>query len=387
MRTNELDDLLTNAVTHGGIPGAIAIVGDRDGVVYAGAFGTVDVRTGAPMPLDAILRIASLSKAVAAIAAMQLREQGVLDLDTPVGEILPEFDEVMVLEGFEGDRPILRRPHTRGTVRHLLTQTSGLTYDAFDAGLLRYGEVTGVPMPVTGELRAFASPFIAEPGSRFAYGMSTDWTGRVIETLSGLPLEAYFRRHILDPLDIRDMTFSPTAEQWERVAPVHLVADDDSAAVIDFEFPTEREFDPAGHGLYATALDYLKIQRVLLGGGEADGVRLLAPETVADMSRNQIGDLTIAPMISARPDFSRDVHLPPGVKWGLDLLVTETGRPGMRPAGSTGWCGTFNSFYWIDPVNGITGALHTQYLPFYDARAVDLFDELERAVYRSGTSV
>src|SRR5260221_10742997 len=105
-------------------------------------------------------------------------------------------------------------------------------------------------MPVSGLLSAFRSPFVHEPGSRFAYGMSTDWTGRLIEHVSGLPLEQYFRRKICDPLAVEDMTFSPTPEQWGRVAPVHLVADDGKAQAIDFEFPTEREFDPAGHGLY-----------------------------------------------------------------------------------------------------------------------------------------
>src|SRR5262249_15994784 len=161
---------------------------------------------------------------------------------------------------------------------------------------------------------------------------------------SGLPLEEYFRRHIREPLGIADLTFSPSPEQWRRVTPVHLVADDGTARVIDFEFPTEREFDPAGHGLYATALDYLPIQRLLLRGGELGGVRLLGPKTGADMFSNHIGGLTIEPIVSARPDFSRDVAFPSGVKWGLDVMVTEEARPGYRPAGSAGWCGTFNSF-------------------------------------------
>jgi methyl acetate hydrolase len=381
MDADALDALLSAAVGPGGIPGAIGIVGDRDGVVYARPFGTIDVRTGAPLPLDAMLRIASLGKAVAAIAAMQLVEAGMLDLDTPVAEIFPEYDELMVVEGFDGDRPLLRRPRHRGTVRNLMTHTSGLTYAPFDANLLRYGEVTGVPMPVSGELRSFESPFVCEPGSRFAYGMSTDWTGRVIERLSGLPLEDCFRQRVLEPLGIRDMTFSPDAEQWTRVAPVHHVADDGSASVIDFEFPQEREFDPAGHGLYATAGAFERIQRVLLRGGELDGVRLLREETVQDMFANHIGELPLERMVSLLPQFSRDIVPPPGMKWGLDLMVTAEGRPGYRPTGSAGWIGTFNNYYWIDPVNGVTGALHASYLPLCEHRATDLFDAFERAVY------
>ncbi|MFN8224768.1 MAG: serine hydrolase domain-containing protein [Gaiellales bacterium] len=379
----ELDNLFTTATGTGGVPGVIAALADRDGTRYMRSFGTVDVRTGAPMPDDAVLRIASLSKAVAAIAALQLIEQGRLALDTPVGEILPAFDDVKVLEGFDGDRPLLHPPAIRPTVRHLMTHTSGLTYDAFNADLLRYAEVTGVPMPVTGQLIAFGSPMVCEPGSRFAYGMSTDWTGRVIEAVSGLSLEEYFRRHISDPLGITDLTFSPTAEQWRRVAPVHLIAADGSAQVIDFELPTEREFDPAGHGLYATAGDYLKIQRLLLRGGELDGARLLQERTVREMFTNQIGELVPGRHVSARPEFSRDLQFRPGSKWGLDIMVTETPVPGLRPAGSGGWCGTFNNFYWIDPVTGITGALHASYLPLCDERVVDLFETFERTVYAS----
>ena len=336
MDTDGLDGLLAAGVANG-VPGVIGIVGDRDGVVYAKAFGTVDARTGAPMPLDAMLRIASLGKSVAAIATLQLVEQGALDLDTPVAEIFPEYDELMVVEGFDGDRPLLRRPEHRGTVRNLMTHTSGLTYAPFDANLLRYGEVTGVPMPVSGLLTSFQSPFVCEPGSRFAYGMSTDWTGRVIERLSGMPLEDVFRQRVLEPLGIRDMTFTPDAEQWTRVAPVHAVGEDGSAVVIDFEFPREREFDPAGHGLYATAGAFERIQRVLLRGGELDGVRLLREDTVRDMFSNHIGDLAIERMVSLMPSFSCDIVAPPGMKWGLDLMVTEEGRPGTaRPAAPAG---------------------------------------------------
>lgn len=380
MDLDALDGLLAAGVANG-IPGVIGIVGDREGAVYAKAFGTVDVRTGAPMPMDAMLRIASLGKSVAAIATMQLVEQGALDLDTPVAEIFPEYDELMVVEGFDGERPVLRRPRHRGTVRNLMTHTSGLTYAPFDANLLRYGEVTGVPMPVSGLLVSFESPFVCEPGSRFAYGMSTDWTGRVIERLSGMPIEQVFRQRILEPLGIRDMTFSPDAEQWTRVAPVHAVGEDGSAAVIDFEFPQEREFDPAGHGLYATAGAFERIQRVLLRGGELDGVRLLREDTVRDMFSNHIGELELERMVSLMPAFSGDIVAPPGMKWGLDLMVTAEGRPGYRPTGSAGWIGTFNNYYWIDPVNGVTGALHMSYLPLCEQRAVDLFDAFERAVY------
>ena len=134
-----------------------------------------------------------------------------------------------------------------------MTHTSGLTYAPVrrQPAALRRGH----RRPHAGQrpLTSFQSPFVCEPGSRFAYGMSTDWTGRVIERSAACPSRTSSASASCEPLGIRDMTFSPNAEQWTRVAPVHAVGDDGGAVVIDFEFPQEREFDPAGHGLYATA--------------------------------------------------------------------------------------------------------------------------------------
>jgi CubicO group peptidase (beta-lactamase class C family) len=151
--------------------------------------------------------------------------------------------------------------------------------------------------------------------------------------------------------------------------------------VIEFEFPAEREFESAGHGLYASAGDYLTIQRVLLGQGEVDGVRLLRPETVELLGRDHLAPIPIETHASSRPEFSRDMDLGGGLSFGLDISITTERRPGLRRVGSLGWCGTFNSYYWVDPDAGVTGAVHMQYLPFYDEQAVALAETFERAVY------
>ena len=374
-----LDELLADAVAAGRVPGAVAIVADADGTRYLGAHGTRGA--GAPMTADTIFRVASLTKAVVAIAVLALVERGELDLDTPVGEIIPAFDEVMVLEGFDGDRPRLRPPRRRATVRHLMTHTSGLTYDAFSDDLLRYGELTGVPMPSSGRKACFATPLLFDPGERFAYGMSTDWTGQVLEALTGETLAAHLHARVAEPLGLRDLAFALDAEQRGRLAGVELRQPDGSFAAIDFEWPSDAEFDSAGHGLYATAGDYARVQRLLLRGGELDGVRLLAPETVAMMTRDQLGGLPIERMPTARPQFTYDLDVGPNATWGLDIMVTARGEPGLRPAGSAGWCGTFNNYYWIDFENGIAAALHCSSLPLFDPGATGLFRDFERAVY------
>jgi methyl acetate hydrolase len=378
-----IDALLERACETRSVPGTVAIVGDRDGVAFERAYGSADLERDIALQEDAIFRVASLTKAVVAIAVLQLVERNELDLDTPVGDIIPSFDEVKVLEGFDGDTPRLRAPRRRATVRNLMTHTSGVTYDAFQQDLLRYGTVTGVPMPSSGLLSSFASPMVVDPGERFTYGMSTDWTGQVLEALTGKPLAEIVRERVTGPLGLDDIAFTLDPQQTRRLAPVQLRTGEGSFEVIDFEWPADPEFHSAGHGLYATAGDYMVVQRLFLRGGEIDGVQLLEPETVALMTTDELAKLgiRIERLVSARPDFSYDLVPRPNVSWGLDIEIATADTRGLRPAGSFGWCGTFNNYYWIDPKNGLAAALHMSYLPLFDPAATELYEQFERAVY------
>jgi CubicO group peptidase (beta-lactamase class C family) len=378
-----IDVLLSRACEEHRVPGVVAVIADRDQIRFLRAYGSANVELGLAMHEDAVFRVASLTKAVVAIAVLSLVERGELDLDAPVGSIIPAFDEVMVLEGFDGEVPRLRPPRRRATVRNLMTHTSGLTYDAFEPNLMRYGTVTGVPMPSTGLKACFRSPMVFDPGTRFAYGMSTDWTGQVLETVTGQTLDGYLHEHVLDPLGLTDIAFRLDDDQQPRLAAVHLRAGDDEFKVIDFEWPPDPEFDSAGHGLYATARDYAEIQRLLLRSGELDGVRLLQPETVDMMMSDHLGDVRMQRLPTTRPDFTYDLDPGPNVSWGLDIMVTTKGAPGLRPAGSAGWCGTFNNYYWIDRAAGVAAALHMSYLPLFDPAATGLFERFECAVYES----
>jgi len=383
MDTDAIDRVVRSIVDDGYAPGAVAIVADRDRVLFSGASGFRNSETRQPMTIDTIFRIASMTKTVNAIAVLQLMEAGGLRLDTPVGDILPEFDEVQVIDGWDGETPRLRAPGTRVTMRHLLTHTSGLTYDALNAEAFRYVAATGVPMPSSGRLATFASPMVVEPGTAWTYGMSADWTGRVVEAVSGLSLEEYYRRHILEPLGMPDTTFTLRDTQRARLAPVHARQIDGSFAPIDFEWVEDPEFLSAGHGLYSTAADFVRVQQLLLREGELDGTRLLAAESVRLMYTDHLSPLTIEPMPSTIPAFSDYMDLGPGLSWGLDALLTVEQRPGMRAVGSAGWCGTFNTIYWVDRASGLTAALYLQTLPFWEPGALAAFESFERAVYRS----
>jgi methyl acetate hydrolase len=380
-----VDTMLERACEQRAVPGVVAVIADSDDIAFERAYGSANIEQDVALQPDAIFRIASLTKAVVAIAVLQLVERRQLDLDTPVGDIIPAFDEVQVLEGFDGDMPRLRAPRRRATVRNLMTHTSGVTYDAFQEDLLRYGAVTGVPMPSSGLKASFASPMVVDPGEKFTYGMSTDWTGQVLEALTSQPLDEIVRDRVTGPLGLDDIAFTLNAEQTRRKAPVHLRQEDGSFKVIEFEWPPDPEFHSAGHGLYATASEYMAVQQLLMRGGELRGVRLLEPETIAMMTSDELikQGIRMERLHSARPEFSYDLVPRPNVSWGLDIEITTADAPGLRPAGSFGWCGTFNNFYWIDPRNGIAAGLHMSYLPLFDPAAMDLYEQFERAIYKA----
>ena len=379
-----VDDVLQAAVDAGDVPCVVAMAGDRDGVIYEGAAGERTPGSGEMVGPDTMFRIASMTKMVATVAALQLVERGELDLDDPVETYLPEYGELQVLEGFDGDTPRLRAPASKATVRHLVTHTSGQTYWFWNADLVRWHEVTGTPDVLSGSMDIFKAPMVADPGAAYEYGINTDWLGRVVEAAGGLSLRDHFAEHILGPLGMTSTTFLMTPEQGENCVPIHLRGEDGAWAASDIDWSQEPEWWAGGHGLYSTPSDYLRFQRMLLNGGTLDGVKILEAATVEDAFRNQIGELDFPASIkTADPDSSDDFNAGPGYKWGLGLLLNTEDNPGMRAAGSGAWAGLFNTHFWVDPATGVTGAIYTQSLPFVEPRVFALYPAFESALYAS----
>jgi CubicO group peptidase (beta-lactamase class C family) len=379
-----IDGLLHEAVSLGTVPGVVAAVADRSGVLHEGAAGVRRAGTDAPMGADTMVWIASMSKAITSAAAMQLVEQGKLALDTPISAVLPALAEPKVLTGFAADGTPQLRPASRPiTLRHLLTHTSGHTYPFWNADCGRYEQHVGSPGIVSCQNAALEMPLMFDPGERWEYGIGIDWAGKAVEAVSGQRLDHYLREHIFEPLGMADTGFALSIDQIDRQSSVHARTPD-GLVPIEFGLPPEPEFHMGGGGLYATVGDYLRFLRMILGEGELDGQRVLEPSTVAMMVQNQIGELDMEqPMISAMPDLTHDVDLFPGMtkKWGLSFMVTTEDTPRGRRAGSVAWAGLANSYYWIDPTAGVTGVLATQILPFADPAVLDLFDRFEAAVY------
>lgn len=363
---------LAAALAETGIPGAVAMVGNREGVTETIAIGHAT---------DAVFQIASMTKAVVSVAAMQLVEAGKLSLDAPIGDVLPELAAPRVITGFDDNGAVQTRAAARAiTLRHLLTHTSGLGYDFVHADMAR----ARAEPPVPGTLAGLRTPLLFDPGDAWAYGISTDWVGLAVEAASGERLDAYIAAHITGPLGMVDSGFGLAAGK-DRLVP-NMARGPDGALV---PFPINigggaGEFVSGGGGMVGTASDYMRFVRMLVNGGSLDGVTILQPATVAAMTRNQIGPLRAGQMATTMPALSAEVDWFPGMTpgWGLGFLINPEPGPNGRAAGSCGWAGICNTYYWFDPASGLCAVLLMQLLPFGDPGALAVLAAFERAVTR-----
>ena len=379
---DSIDRVLHDAVNAGVIPGVVALAADTAGPLYTGAFGTRDGDVA--MTLDTVFNLYSMTKPLTSVAAMQLVEQGRVGLDEPVRDALPELGDAQVLDGFDDDgTPRLRPPQRPITLRHLLTHTAGFAYHIWNADILRYHDQTGVPTISSGSKACLRSPLAGDPGERWEYGISTDWVAQVVERISGQSLDAYFTKHILEPLGMQDTSFVPRPDQRARLARTWARLPDNSLEPLPITGAVDPDRCVGGGGLYATGPDYLRFLRMWLGGGVLDGVRILQAGTIVEMGRNQIGDLTAGTLATALPEVSHSVEFYPGVvkKWGLGTMLTTGALPAGRAAGSLTWGGLANTYFWIDPVRQVTGVLMTQIVPFADPGVLALVSDFERAIY------
>src|ERR1700722_18417669 len=377
-RIDRITALLADGVTQG-VPGVAVTAVFPDGEIVSAAAGVRDAGSGAEMRPDTVVWIASMTKAITAAGAMQLVEQGKLSLDAPIAEVLPSLANPQVLERFDAKgQPKLRSARGAITLRHLLTHSSGFVYDLWNADIARYLEVTGKPGIISCANAALELPLVFDPGTAWDYGIGIDLAGKAIEAVSGKTLGAYLADNLFLPLGMRDTVFRIRDDQRGRLARIH-VRSSEGVIATDLELPQSPEFEMGGGGLYSTVGDYLRFCRMVLGRGELDGVRVLAQNTVAQMSRNAMGELRCRPLKSASPGSTCDVDFLAGMQWGLSFLINPDALPTGRSAGSLAWAGLANSYYWIDPTKRVAGVYAAQVLPFFDADAVALFGAFETA--------
>ena len=373
-----LDQQLRAAIERKDVPGVVVIAGDRKGVIYQGAFGMAEVGAGRAMTADAIFSIASMTKAVTAVAAMQLIEERKLALDDPAAKYLPELANLMVFESFDAETGAykLRPAASAITVRQLFTHTSGLGYQFTSVVLSKFKPREGETYP--------AGPLLFDPGTDWIYGTSTDQLGKIVEKLSGKNLEAYFRERIFGPLGMNDTGYNVPAAKHARVVNVHRRGADGALAEQPRNPPQTATRFNGGGGLYSTAGDYLRFLLMLLHGGELGGARVLSNESVALMGRNHIGSVGVRAAKSTQPNLSNDfTFVDDGRdKWGLGFQITTAAVVGKRSPGSLSWGGINNTYFWFDPSRGVAGVILMQFLPFADVKALGVYDTFERGVYQ-----
>jgi CubicO group peptidase (beta-lactamase class C family) len=368
-----VETALEKAAERAAVPGFVAMARWRDGNEYLCAFGRRSIAGVEAMTPDTVFWIASMTKLVTSVAALQLIAEGKLSLETPVAEILPKFAELPILDGFDAaGAPRLRKAADAPTVRHLLTHTSGLGYTFLDADLHRYAEQTGIDIETSDRL-----PRRFEAGARWQYGTNTDWLGQVIAAVAGEGLDKLFARRIFKPLGMADTSFAPTPEQAARQAQVHARLPDGGLAPIEFGMPAPPHFMMGGAGLYSTASDYMKLLTGLLGDA------VLPASARPWLFDNAVGDLQCGFMPSVDHAMANDYEPMPGLpkRWSLGLLINLEPGPDGRSAGSGAWAGLANCYYWLDPARGVAAVLLSQILPFADPEMLGLVSTFERTVY------
>ena len=380
-----IDAVLRQGVDNGAVPHVAAIAADADGVFYEGGAGVrIAGESDDPVGTSTQFRIMSMTKMVCTTAALQQKERGDLDFDAPVADYVPDFADVRVLEGWDGDEPILVAPRTPPTVHQLVTHTSGLGYWFWNDDLVKYEAATGIPNVVPGSMDAFKAPMTAHPGEKFVYGINTDWLGRVVEAVAGKQLDAVIEEGIAGPLGMSNTTFHPSDAQRDN-ATVHVKGEDGSWGSAGSILNPEPDWWAGGHGLYSTPRDYIRFERALLRGGELDGTRILEEGTVDAAFSNQIGDLDFpAEIATADPAITDTLHAGPGWKWGYGLMINTQDIPGRRRAGSGAWAGLFNTHFFVDRSTGICASIYTNSLPFItEHEAWKLYGDFETALYAS----
>ena len=381
------DGVLNGVVTSSPrVPGVVAMATDRERNIYEGAAGKRRLDRDADMTTDTVFAIFSTTKPITGTAALQLVEEGKLDLDAPAKTYAPDIGKLQVIESFDtSGEPRLRAPKRDITTRMLLTHTAGMGYDFFNEKYNRLAQEKGQPSIITASKSALMTPLLFDPGERWEYGSNIDWCGQVIEGITGKRLGEVFKTRIFEPLGMRDTTFTLTDALRSRLADVHARNGDGSLAPMGFELPSPPELDMGGHGLYSAVGDYMRFIRMWLNDGAGERGRVLKAETVRMAEKNQLGDLKVTMLPGVIPSLSNDAEFFPGLSksWALSFMVNDEEAPTGRPAGALGWAGLANLFYWIDRKNGFGGFWATQILPFGDPVSFGGYIAFETALYSS----
>ncbi|WP_439382229.1 serine hydrolase domain-containing protein [Amycolatopsis lexingtonensis] len=388
-RLARLDAHFDRYVEDGRLPGWLAVVSRHGRVVHVGRGGHRDVEADLPVETDTLWRIFSMTKPITSVAAMMLVEEGLLELDDPISRWLPEFASPRVYVKGSALAPFTEPATSPIRVWHLLTHTAGLTYgfhhghpvDAiYRAAGFEWGTPPGADLAECSRQWA-ALPLVFQPGTEWNYSIATDVLGRLVEVVSGLPLDEFFSSRIFTPLGMTDTDFVATSAS--RLAALYVRDPASGRAVRNDAFGKSGTSRPdclsGGGGLVSSAGDYWRFTEMLLRGGELDGVRLLSPRTVALMASNHLpGHVDLEAF--GRPLFAEMPFDGHGFGLGFSVLEDPVKARTLSSAGEFAWGGAASTAFWVDPDEGLTVGFYTQLLPSSTYR---LRPQLRTLVYQA----
>jgi len=365
-RLSQIEEVMKRYIDDDLVPGTVTLVARKGKVVHLEAQGYRDVERKQPMTTDTIFRIASMTKPITSVALMMLYEEGHFQLNDPISEFLPEFSDMQVLiesDDYDFGVPYrLEAAKREITFKHVLTHTAGFMNQYRDGHLALFqnrkrisaGDDLAAYIKLLAEL-----PLGFHPGENWEYGPSTNVAGRLVEVISGMTLETFFRERIFEPLEMDDTYFYLPEAKLVRFAAQYRPGKDGKIELADAPTTESRfvaephAFFSGGGGLVSTAADYVRFQQMMLNGGELEGVRLLGRKTVESMFTNHTGDL---------PLWLRG----PGIGFGLGYYVIEDiGVAGTTLSkGTVGWGGAFCTVFFVDPAEQLIGIMMTQVRPY-----------------------
>lgn len=373
-----LTQYLSTAVERGDVPGVVALIVDRKGVLYEAAVGKQDVAGGVDMKMDTIFRIASMTKPITSVATMMMVEEGKLKLDDPVSKFLPEFANRPVIAKFNPDDGSYEtRPAKREiTIRDVSAHISGLSYaftNPVAARLLKGTKKTELELPL-----------LHDPGERWSYSAGPRVLGWVIEKITGQPLDQFMSKRIFEPLKMTDTSWVVPSEKVSRVATLHKSVD---GKLKEEANPPEVKREVIGDGgLHSSARDYGRFMSMMLNGGSLEGAKIISAKSVETMGKNQIGSVVIETQPAANPELIKEFPIGAGRdKFGIGFQITARDEryAKLRSPGSLSWAGINNTQFWIDPKRGIGAVVMLQVLPFYDDTCLRVLRDFEGLVYKN----
>jgi CubicO group peptidase (beta-lactamase class C family) len=390
-RLERIDSHFKRYVDDGRLAGWQVMVSRRGKVAHLSSYGLADIEAGRPIEADTIFRIYSMTKPITSVAAMMLWEQGAFELNDPISNWLPEFTDMQVYVGGPAAKPTTVAATEPIRVWHLLTHTAGLTYgfhrvhvtdEIYRNAGFEFGNPKGWDLAQCVE--GWASlPLAFQPGTEWLYSVATDVLGRLVEVISGMPLDEFFATNIFGPLGMIDTGFSVPEDQQERLAALYAMTAHSPAPVRYDQMGDVIRHEPrwfsGGGGLASTTRDYTRFTWMLLGGGALEDARLLSPRTVAYMTRNHLpGNADLQSY--GRPLFAETRFNGVGFGLGFAVTVDAAANKVITSEGEFNWGGLASTTFWVDPVEDLSAVFMTQLMP---SSTYNIRPQLRQLVYQA----